>query len=126
MFLSEISGANQLILELVKSGWRKSLNQNPLQDDPSAPYFRAVNIDNVVGRTFDHDYLRRIDIYPQGENLTEGIGLTALVGSDGNIIRWEIFCHYSGSYLLETNLSNLALNAESLRECLVEWVKKNP
>ena len=126
MFLSEISGANQLILELVKSGWRKSVDQNPLQDDPRAPYFRAVNIDTVVGGTFDHDYLRRVDIYPQGENLTEGIGLTALVGYDGNIIRWEIFCHYSGSYLLKSNLSNLELCPESLRACLVEWVKKNP
>ena len=118
VLLSEIHHVNQLILELVRSGWRKSVDQNPLQDDLQAPYFRAVNIDRVVGNTFDGDYLRRVDIYPQGEHLTSDIGLTALISSDGNVIRWEIFRHYSGAIPVSIGLSRLELTVVSLRTLL--------
>ena len=118
MLLSEIHHVNQLILELIRSGWRKSVDQNPLQCDFQAPYFRAVNIDTVVGNTFDSDYLRRVDIYPQGENLTSEIGLTALISSKGEIIRWEIFRHYLGAIPLSISLSRLELTSNSLRTFL--------
>ena len=118
MSLSEIHHVNQLILELIRSGWRKSVDQNPLQGDLQAPYFRAVNIDTVVGNTFDSDYLRRVDIYPQGENLTSEIGLTALISSKGEIIRWEIFSHYLGTIPLSISLSRLELTSKSLRTFL--------
>ena len=118
MSLSEIHHVNQLILELIRSGWRKSVDQNPLQGDLQAPYFRAVNIDTVVGNTFDCDYLRRVDTYPQGENLTSEIGLTALISSKGEIIRWEIFRHYLGTIPLSISLSRLELTSKSLRTFL--------
>ena len=118
MLLSEIHHVNQLIFELIRSGWRKSVDQNPLQGDLQAPYFRAVNIDTVVGNTFDCDYLRRVDTYPQGENLTSEIGLTALISSNGEIIRWEIFRHYLGSTPLRISLSRLELTSKSLRTFL--------
>ena len=118
MLLSEIHHVNQLILELIRSGWRKSVDQNPLKDDLQAPYFRAVNIDTVVGNTFDFDYLRRVDIYPQGENLTSEIGLSALISSKGEIIRWEIFRHYLGTIPVSISLSRLELTPKSLRTFL--------
>ena len=123
MLLSDLSSANQLMIELVKTGCRKSLDQNPLQDNPRAPYFSAINIEMVVGRTFEKEYLRRIDIYPQGENLREGIGLTALIDGDGGIIRWEIFCHFSGSFLVNVELSTIELNLNAIRAYLIDWAK---
>lgn len=119
--LSEIHDVNQLVLELVRSGWRKSVDHHPLHGDLQAPYFRAVNIDRVVGNTFDGDYLRRVDVYPQGEHLASDIGLTALISSDGNIIRWEIFRHYSGAIPVIIDLSQLELTVVSLRALLESY-----
>ena len=120
MHLSEIHTVSQLIIELVRVGWRRSPNQNPLEEDPSAPYFRGVNIDRVVGNTFVHDYLRRVDIYPQGEHLGTDVGLTALISSDDHILRWEVFQHYSGSRTVTIEQIAIELSVESIRAFVVK------
>ena len=120
MHLSEIHTVSHLIIELVRGGWRRSPNQNPLEEDPSAPYFRGVNIDQVVGNTFEHDYLRRVDIYPQGENLGTNVGLTALISPEDHISRWEVFQHYSGSRPVAIEQMTIELSVESIRAFLVK------
>ena len=119
--LAEILSAEQLIIELVRNGWRKSIDQNPLKNDPTAHYFRAINIENIVGRTFEQDYFRRVDIYPQREDLTWDIGLTALIAANGRIIRWEVFRHYSGSYPITVDPSEIFLTVESIGNYLKSW-----
>ena len=121
--LFNISTVNQLVIELVRRGWRKSPNQQPPEDDPFAPYFSYVNIENTAGGTFKEVYFRRVDIYPQGEGLADQIGLTALISSDGRIIRWEVFRHYSGCSSLTVDLSKLELTPDSIGRYLKLWKK---
>ena len=99
------------------------MDHNPLHDASTAPYFRAINLEKIAGRTFEQEYFRRVDIYPQGVGLAAEIGLTALIATDGQIIRWEVFRHYSGSEPLTVELSELQLTVESIREYLKSWRK---
>ncbi len=88
-----------------------------------APYFQAINIEEIAGKTFNQDYFRRVDLYPQGESLNSLIGLTALIDSEGKILRWEIFQHYSGCYPITKEPSEIELSAEEIRNYLNDWLE---
>ena len=121
--LLDIETANQLIIELIRENWRKSMNQYPVKTDTKAPYFQTINIDKTAGKIFDKDYFRRVDLYPQGEALDHQIGITALIDSEGKLKRWEIFRHYLGCYPVTIELTNVELNAASINNYLKEWQK---
>ena len=121
--LADVRTASHLMIELIRQKWRKSSNQYPIKGDSMAPYFQAINIEEIAGKTFNQDYFRRVDLYPQGESLNSQIGLTALIDSEGKILRWEIFKHYSGCYPITKEPSEIELSAEEIRNYLNDWLE---